>query len=76
MLHFGGEEIPPIQVCEVFFFSPLSAFTIRLLLEKHVQRAVLKCIFVIIFGVMCLFLALIPMMELRFLNKGYLTNIM
>lgn len=20
MLHFGGEEIPPIQVCEVFFF--------------------------------------------------------
>lgn len=46
MLYFGGEEIPPSQVCEVFFFS-LSEhrFHDQPIAEKHIQRAVLKCIF-------------------------------
>lgn len=79
MLYFGGEEIPPIQVCEVFFFSVWS----QLSWSSRCLKTHLKSCFEVhfcrfkqfYFGVECLFFAFILVLKLRFLNKAWLTNI-
>lgn len=59
-----------------FFLCLKSAFLICLLLKNHFQRAVLKCVFVIIWESCAFFPALILVIKLRFLNKVCLMHIM
>lgn len=77
MLYFGGEEIPLIQACEVFFFS-LSEVSVPDLpiAYKSLPKSCFEVRFCYYLGVMCPFPALILVIKLRFLNKVCLMHIM